>query len=93
MSDDVYIIGVGMIKFGKYLDKGIKALTGEALDLGLKDCGLCLDDIEAAWFSNSSWGRRPHRKSPEGTHPSWISMPWAPACTWSASDPFSGSLP
>jgi acetyl-CoA acetyltransferase len=56
MSDDVYIIGVGMIKFGKYLDKGIKALTGEALDLVLKDCGLTLDDIEAAWFSNSSWG-------------------------------------
>ena len=56
MSDDVYIIGVGMIKFGKYLDKGIKALTGEALDLVLKDCGATLDDIEAAWFSNSSWG-------------------------------------
>jgi acetyl-CoA acyltransferase len=56
MSDDVYIIGVGMIKFGKYLDKGIKALTGEALDLVLKDCGLQKQDIEAAWFSNSSWG-------------------------------------
>ncbi|MGD0822207.1 MAG: thiolase family protein [Desulfomonilia bacterium] len=56
MSDDVYIIGVGMIKFGKYLDRGIKALTGEALDLVLKDCGLGKNDIEAAWFSNSSWG-------------------------------------
>jgi acetyl-CoA acetyltransferase len=56
MSDDVYIIGVGMIKFGKYLGKGIKALTGESLDLVLKDCGLEKNDIEAAWFSNSSWG-------------------------------------
>ena len=56
MSDDVYIIGVGMIKFGKYLDRGIKALTGEALELVLKDCGLEKSDIEAAWFSNSSWG-------------------------------------
>jgi acetyl-CoA acyltransferase len=56
MSDDVYVIGVGMIKFGKYLDRGIKALTGEALDLVLKDCGLQNNDIEAAWFSNSSWG-------------------------------------
>jgi acetyl-CoA acetyltransferase len=45
-----------MIKFGKYLDRGIKALTGEALDLVLKDCGLGKNDIEAAWFSNSSWG-------------------------------------
>ncbi|HRW81635.1 MAG TPA: thiolase family protein [Desulfomonilia bacterium] len=56
MSDDVYIVGVGMIKFGKYLDTGIKALTGEALDLALRDCGLSPGDIEAAWFSNSSWG-------------------------------------
>jgi acetyl-CoA acetyltransferase len=27
---DVYIIGSGMIKFGKYLERGIKDLTGEA---------------------------------------------------------------
>jgi acetyl-CoA acyltransferase len=45
-----------MIKFGKYLEKGVKNLTGEALDLVLKDCGLEKQDIEAAWFSNSAWG-------------------------------------
>lgn len=56
MSDEVYIVGVGMTKFGKYLDRGIKDMTGEALDLALRDCGLTLADIEAAWFSNSSWG-------------------------------------
>lgn len=56
MGDDVYIIGVGMIKFGKYLDKSIKQMTGEALELVLKDCGLSRDDIEAAWFSNTGWG-------------------------------------
>ena len=56
MSDNVYILGVGMIKFGKYLEKGIKVLTGEALELVLKDCGLTRDDIEAAWFSNTGWG-------------------------------------
>jgi len=56
MSDHVYIIGVGMIKFGKYLEKGIKVLTGEALDLVLKDCDLTRDDIQAAWFSNTGWG-------------------------------------
>lgn len=56
MSEDVYIIGVGMIKFGKYLEKGVKILTGEALELVLKDCGLTRDDIEAAWFSNTGWG-------------------------------------
>jgi acetyl-CoA acetyltransferase len=56
MSDNVYIYGVGMIKFGKHLDKGIKQLTGEALGLVLEDCGLEKKDIQAAWFSNTGWG-------------------------------------
>jgi len=56
MTDNIYIIGVGMVKFGKYLDRSIKNLTGEALDLVLKDCGLERKDIEAAWFSNTGWG-------------------------------------
>ena len=53
---DVYIIGVHTIKFGKYLDTGIKELTGMTLDGVLKDCGLEKKDIQTAWFSNSSWG-------------------------------------
>ena len=56
MSDNVYIIGVGMTRFGKHLDKGVKALTGESLKLVLADCNLNMDDLEAAWFSNSGWG-------------------------------------
>jgi len=56
MSEDVYIIGTAMTKFGKYLEKGVKALTGEALELVLKDCGLERKDMEAAWFSNGGWG-------------------------------------
>ena len=56
MSDQVYILGSAMIKFSKYMDRNIKSLTGEALDLVLKDCGLTLNDIQAAWFSNSGWG-------------------------------------
>ncbi|TFG24185.1 MAG: thiolase family protein [Promethearchaeota archaeon] len=56
MSDKVYVFGVGMIKFGKYLEKDIKQLTGEALESLLKDCDLNSKQIEAAWFSNSGWG-------------------------------------
>ena len=56
MGNDVYIMGVGMTKFGKHLDKGVKELTGMSLDLVLKDCDLTMDSIQAAWFSNSSWG-------------------------------------
>ncbi len=56
MSDNVYILGVGMTKFGKWLDRGIKELTGNALDEVLKDSDLSRKDIEAAWFSNTAWG-------------------------------------
>jgi acetyl-CoA acetyltransferase len=56
MAQDVFIIGTAMTKFGKHLEKGIKTLTGEALDLVLKDCGLERRDMEAAWFSNGGWG-------------------------------------
>lgn len=56
MGENVYVLGSAMIRFTKYLDRNIKSLTGEALDLVLKDSGLNLDDIQAAWFSNSGWG-------------------------------------
>src|SRR4030042_6801981 len=66
MGEDVYIIGVGMTKFGKHLDKGVKALTGEALRLVLADCNLSMDDLEAAWFSNSGWGMSEFQHSIRG---------------------------
>jgi len=56
MADDVYIIGVGMIKFGKFLERSVKDMTGLVLEGVLKDCDLGRDDIEAAWFSNTMWG-------------------------------------
>jgi len=56
MNNDVYIYGVGMTKFGKFLDKGIKDLTGEALKSLKNDVEIDFSEIEAAWFSNSAWG-------------------------------------
>lgn len=56
MSNDVWILGVGMIKFGKFLKRSIKDMTGQVIEEVLKDCGLGRDHIQAAWFSNSSWG-------------------------------------
>lgn len=56
MEDDIYIVGVGMPKFGKFLDKSIKDLSGLALTRALEDSGLTEDEIECAWFSNSTWG-------------------------------------
>ena len=66
MSDRVYIIGVGMIKFGKYLEKSIKNLTGDVLENVLKDCNLKREDIEAAWFSNTGWGMHEFQHSIRG---------------------------
>lgn len=56
MSNDVWILGIGMIKFGKFLQRSIKDMTGQVIDEVLKDCGFSRNDIQAAWFSNSSWG-------------------------------------
>jgi acetyl-CoA acyltransferase len=56
MSEKVYIIGIGMTKFGKHIDRGIKNLVGEAIEQVKKDCELSSKDIQAAWFSNSGWG-------------------------------------
>jgi len=56
VSEAVYIVGVGMIKFGKWLDSGVKDMTREALGLVLQDSGLARDEVEAAWFSNTGWG-------------------------------------
>jgi acetyl-CoA acetyltransferase len=64
--EDVTIIGTAMTRFGKYLDKGVKALTGEALDLVLADSGLERRDIQAAWFSNSGWGYHSFQHSVRG---------------------------
>ncbi len=66
MSEDVYIYGVGMIKFGKYPDKTIKELTGQGLKALFEDCDLTPADIEAAWFSNAYWGMHSGQHSIRG---------------------------
>lgn len=53
---DVYIIGAGMIKFGKWPDKSVKELTSESLTAIFEDAPVEKEQVEAAWFSNASWG-------------------------------------
>ena len=43
---DVYVLGVGMIKFGRYPDKDVPQLGADAALLALKDAGLMVKDIE-----------------------------------------------
>jgi acetyl-CoA acetyltransferase len=43
---DVFVIGVGMIKFGRYRDKDVHELAGEAARIALADAGMTINDIE-----------------------------------------------
>ncbi|MEL0145044.1 MAG: thiolase family protein, partial [Alphaproteobacteria bacterium] len=53
-SCDIYIVGVGMTPFGKFLDRTVKELTREAVTAALTDAGAQVADIEAAWFANAA---------------------------------------
>ena len=64
--DDVYIIGVGMIRFNKYPDKTVRGMAHEAIDLVLQDAGITKDDLQAAYVSNTFWGMFANQHSIRG---------------------------
>src|SRR3977135_820601 len=43
---NVYVLGTGMIKFGRYPTKTVPELGGEAAILALKDAGVTIKDVE-----------------------------------------------
>lgn len=45
-----------MTGLGKFVDRSVKDLTREAVDLALRDAGAKVEDIQAAWFSNTRQG-------------------------------------
>lgn len=53
---ELYIVGVGMIRFGKFPHLGVKAMASQATELALQDAGMDRSELEAAYFSNSFWG-------------------------------------
>jgi acetyl-CoA acetyltransferase len=67
MGEEVYVLGVGMIRFGKYPEKSVKDLTADAVHALLRDAPLGdTKEIEAAWFSNSMWGQTQGQHSIRG---------------------------
>ena len=46
MAADVFVAGVGMLKFGRYPDKDVPQLGGEAALLALDDAGLAIGDVQ-----------------------------------------------
>ncbi len=53
---DVAVIGVGMTKFGRHLDKGIKDLVRETVENTVDDAGIENKDIEAAFVGSAAAG-------------------------------------
>lgn len=56
MKMDAYVAGVGMTRFGKHLDRSLKSLAAEAINVALVDAGLALQDIQAAYMGNAAGG-------------------------------------
>ena len=49
---DVYIVGVDMIKFGRYPDRTVPGLAAEAALMALDDAGLTIDQMQALYCGN-----------------------------------------
>ncbi|GAA4338364.1 thiolase family protein [Variovorax defluvii] len=52
----IYVVGVGMTRFGKFLDQSVKQLTREAVEAALTDAGATQAMIGAAFFANATQG-------------------------------------
>ena len=49
---DVYVLGVDMIKFGRFPDRTVPDLGAEAALLALDDAGLNIGNMEAFYCGN-----------------------------------------
>jgi len=52
MSDDVYVIGVDMIRFGRFDDATPPQLAAQAALMALDDAGLAIADMQAVYSGN-----------------------------------------
>lgn len=56
MKQNAIIAGVGMTRFGKHIDRGMKDLAGEAINAALKDAGIGKDELNAAYMGSAATG-------------------------------------
>ena len=63
---DVVVLGVGMTRFGKFLDRSLKDLSREAVENTLRHAGIDRKEIEAAYVSNSMAGLMTGQESIRG---------------------------
>ena len=48
---DVYVVGVDMIKFGRFPDRSVPNIGAEAALMALDDAGLGIQDMQALYLS------------------------------------------
>ena len=53
---EIFIIGIGMTRFGRWPDSDVKSLTRMSVSEAIADAGIKLDAIEAAFFANATQG-------------------------------------
>jgi acetyl-CoA acetyltransferase len=46
---DTYIVGIDMIKFGRFPDRTIPQIGAQAALMALDDCGLTVHDMQALY--------------------------------------------
>ena len=49
---DAYVVGVDMIKFGRFPEKNVPELGAQAALMALDDCGLTIQDMQALYCGN-----------------------------------------
>ncbi len=49
---DVYVVGIDMIRFGRYPDRTVVELAAEAALLAFDDCGIGIRDVQALYSGN-----------------------------------------
>ncbi len=53
---EVAVVGVGMTRFGKHKETGIKQLVRDAVDEALNDAGMDIKKVQAAYVGNAAAG-------------------------------------
>ena len=56
MKCNAVVAGVGMTRFGKHMESGLKAIGAEAVRAALADASMTADDLQAAWVGNAAAG-------------------------------------
>jgi acetyl-CoA acyltransferase len=63
---NIYIIGIGMNKFGRYPAGAVRAMAQDVIKMACLDAGLEKKDIQAGFFSNTFWGMFDNQHSIRG---------------------------